>query len=302
MPDFLMAGIVDAVLAPEKLADTQKQLQKYRERLRNKNPQEITALYEQEKKKAEEDIRKIREANLPFFEKSTAKADYEFWSKATYWTLEEAVALSFGKEPEIVNSENLKYETALFAKEYRKLKDLTQRAYTFQKLYDPVLPNIYIGWTRQHDIPFPEELEVLVAKRSGNVTDWQKEYERLNELNTKSVNTANARFAEYEATIEKLEAALQSQHEELTSLREQENDKEGDYCDHYISPYMQLMRDAVIANHIDADNPRKKESLVQWFKDNEPEGVTISDNLARAMATLIRSPEAARGGNTKWKK
>jgi hypothetical protein len=39
-----------------------------------------------------------------FFNQPTAFADFDHWSRAAHWTLEEAAALSFGRNPEVVNS------------------------------------------------------------------------------------------------------------------------------------------------------------------------------------------------------
>ncbi|VTZ52200.1 hypothetical protein MPC4_70088 [Methylocella tundrae] len=42
--------------------------------------------------------------NRRFFHHPNADADFDHWSKAAHWTLDEAVALSFGKERKVVNS------------------------------------------------------------------------------------------------------------------------------------------------------------------------------------------------------
>ena len=43
-----------------------------------------------------------------FFNQPRAAADFDYWSKMTHWTLDEAIALSFGKAPEVVNEKSLK--------------------------------------------------------------------------------------------------------------------------------------------------------------------------------------------------
>jgi hypothetical protein len=41
----------------------------------------------------------------------------------------------------------------------------------------------------------------------------------------------------------------------------------------------------------------KKENLVTWFLEQEIDGEPVSENLANAMATLIRLPSSQRGGS-----
>jgi len=42
------------------------------------------------------------------FRQSTSDADFDRWSKASHWSLDEAIALSLGRAPEIVSWGKLK--------------------------------------------------------------------------------------------------------------------------------------------------------------------------------------------------
>jgi hypothetical protein len=53
----------------------------------------------------------------------------------------------------------------------------------------------------------------------------------------------------------------------------------------YRSPYLDLLDRAIAKWGITEDNQPKKESLVDWFRDQTIEGEPISENLASAMAT-----------------
>ena len=60
-----------------------------------------------------------------------ANADIDHWSKAAHWTLDEAIALSLGKAPELVRWERLQSLTALgspFVIQYARRRDLALRA------------------------------------------------------------------------------------------------------------------------------------------------------------------------------
>ena len=73
-------------------------------------PEDLQALYEQEheKERVEQQAKADREEAQRFFNQPRAKADFEYWSKCAYWTLDEAIALSLGKAPQIVSWEKVK--------------------------------------------------------------------------------------------------------------------------------------------------------------------------------------------------
>jgi hypothetical protein len=70
----------------------------------------------------------------------------------------------------------------------------------------------------------------------------------------------------------------------------------------YRSPYMLLMERAVRELGITAERQLKSEAEVQpWFRAQTCDGWKISENLVKAMATLVRRPESAKGGNKKMR-
>lgn len=64
----------------------------------------------------------------------------------------------------------------------------------------------------------------------------------------------------------------------------------------YRSPYLDLLDRAIAEWGITENNQPKKECLLDWFREQTVEGEPISENLASAMATLIRLPASQRGG------
>ena len=62
-----------------------------------------------------------------------------------FWSLDEATALSFGREPRVVSWANIKEYTgaSAFAHEYEWLRDLIIRAERSAQLGDPVSPGFY---------------------------------------------------------------------------------------------------------------------------------------------------------------
>ena len=97
-----------------------------------------------------------------FYNQPSSNADYDHWCKATYWTLDEAIALSFGKDPEQVSWDKLKnhhsYPPSPFVEQYRKIRDLAIRAKNFNQLYDPILPSLFLAWAIRTGIEVAPEL------------------------------------------------------------------------------------------------------------------------------------------------
>ena len=64
----------------------------------------------------------------------------------------------------------------------------------------------------------------------------------------------------------------------------------------YRTPYLDLLERAIAENHVTARNQGKKELLSDWFRGQTVDDEPVSQNLADAMATLIRLPSSQRGG------
>ena len=85
-------------------------------RLKKLSNEDLQSLYiaETEKHKQERIQKLDEEEQLRFYNLWSSNADFEHWSKTAYWTLEEAVALSFGKNPDLVSWDKLKNHTKNF--------------------------------------------------------------------------------------------------------------------------------------------------------------------------------------------
>ena len=163
-----------------------KEAEAYRQQLRAMPADELEALYASEGlKQYQENIAKAEaEEAKRFFNLPHAGADVGHWSKAAYWSLEEAVALSLGKEPQYVDWNKLEKfrSVSAFVEKYRKLRDLALRARAMEQLSDPVFPPFYIAWTKRNGIEFNEGLAKAVEANAGALTDWKQNYEKLSEL------------------------------------------------------------------------------------------------------------------------
>ncbi len=243
-----------------------QEVQAYTAELQAIPPEELSNRYEKAKEETEAARKELskREAlhreKQYFFNHPNAHADLDHWSKAAYWTVDEANALALGRDPEIVTSEVMERHknSSILGIHYHKLRILLQREYPSR--YN-ISPAEFLEWVKRNEIDIPVELEESVVKRTEAKKDWKKEYEALKESMEKG-------------------AAMQAEAS-------------------YVSPYMKLMQQAITANSITPTSQGKKDSLTQWFKDQGTSELPVSDKKADMMATLIRSPESGTGGNKK---
>jgi hypothetical protein len=183
----LSSGGITVWMSAERRAQTNprlaRQISDYQEQLRQLLPDDIKALVkeEQERQKAEMKEKNEREERERFFNQPHAQADFDHWSRAAHWTLDEAVALSFGKAPERVNWEKVKpfVQVSEFAFQYQRRRDLALRARAWEQLFDPVLPGIFVAWAKRTDIPVPPELEAALTARGTQIADWKTHYDNL---------------------------------------------------------------------------------------------------------------------------
>ncbi|MEO6118558.1 MAG: hypothetical protein ABIP37_05750 [Methylotenera sp.] len=147
-------------------------IEEYQRTLRNAPSNELLSLYNEELAKQEKER---------FYNQRYAVADFVHWSKAAHWTVDEAIALSFGKEPEVVTwkkIEQLKNET-VFAKTFAKRRDLALRATRWKKFGDTMPPVIFINWAKEINIELPNALIEEVTKIGGTAINWHEQYLKL---------------------------------------------------------------------------------------------------------------------------
>ena len=160
-----------------------KQIAAYTAELRALSQDQFKELLDREieKQKAELVAKAKAEEEARFFNQAWTNADFDYWSKAAHWTLDEAIALSFGKAPEKVHWKNVEpsRQVSAFAIGYGRRRELALRAVTWKQLYDPVLPGIFLAWAKRTDLSIPPELEAAVSARGIQIADWKKLYDEL---------------------------------------------------------------------------------------------------------------------------
>jgi hypothetical protein len=151
-----------------------------------------------------------------FFDQPDAAADFDHWSKAEYWSLDEAIALILGKAPETVSWGAIAfYCYSPFVKQYARLRDLTQRA----QLVDPISPAIFLKWAEDRDLPVPTELSEKVARIWGRLIDWKKNYDELKSMCDQRTADAEDAAKRQKNLIEAQQKQIAEREAELAALR-----------------------------------------------------------------------------------
>lgn len=133
-------------------------------------------------------------------------ADFEYWSKMPYWSLEEGVALLLGKEPESIYWDIVQHHQEWpFATElslnYAKLRDLAMRAFEVQEIAEQNTPSSFIHWADSRFIDVPEELRILVEDISGIKLQMVAEMEDLLCAKDDEIVTLKKKISELEGLV-----------------------------------------------------------------------------------------------------
>lgn len=200
-----------------------KQIAQYRAYLGSLSPEDFNRLLDSERVRQEAEL--VAKAELTergrFFNQPHADADFEHWSRAAHWTLDEAVALSFGKAPELVKWEQVESLVSVspFAFQYFRRRDLARRALDRQQLTDPVFPGFFLAWAKLTDLDYPAELEAAVKARGAQVADWASLFEKLKVETEERETHWLASIREKSAAIECLRDRIGELEAELASIK-----------------------------------------------------------------------------------
>jgi hypothetical protein len=117
-------------------------------------------------------------ASTLFFNHWSTDADFSFWSKASYWTLEEGLALAFGKDPRAVSWSTIRnYPKAAFVGRYACLRELAVRAKDAYAFEEKVHPGEFIAWVQQQEVQVPPELVAALEARGVPIANLKSLYE-----------------------------------------------------------------------------------------------------------------------------
>lgn len=109
-------------------------------RTRAKEAYEADLVAAQKRIEAEEAKRVFNQAN--------AMADFEHWARISYWTIDEAVAITLGRDPRAVTWDSVKHfiQFSKFAKDFADRRVILERARGAGHLLKTNLPAFLLGW------------------------------------------------------------------------------------------------------------------------------------------------------------
>lgn len=223
-PPLVLASLSNAV-QPKDITTVGRgvrrdEVNRYRSKLQSLPSDELRTLYDNELPEASADQQ--REEERRFFNQPHAAADFDHWSKAEHWSLDEAIALIMGKAPEIVSWDKIKAYSNIspFVKQYARLRDLAERAKAWQKLFDPVLPPILLKWAADNEIAVPAELAEKVSRFKGKFVDWKKNYDELQSAYDQHIDDWKAVADKQSDLIKAKQNRIVQLEAELAALRE----------------------------------------------------------------------------------
>ncbi|MDQ0349409.1 hypothetical protein [Ancylobacter vacuolatus] len=101
-----------------------------------------------------------------FFNEPEATADFSVWMQMPMWTVNEAAALSLGKNPDILTPKSMKAirrSKSNFAQVYAFRRTAIKRAVSGGHFKDPMPRADFIRWAAEHQIALPEPLAAVAA-------------------------------------------------------------------------------------------------------------------------------------------
>lgn len=209
--------------------EQQKQARLLRSELEKMTSEEVSRLLVEEKEKSAKRLldKNEREEQLRFFNQESAKAGFDYWSKMSYWSLDECIALSLGRDPRVVNWENVKSLTKIspFAASYKNRREIICRAEFMGQLWVQTIPAIFVAWAERMQVSFPDELVVAVRKIGTQVRDWKSAHDEqekaAEEANKKLLECMECRSADmlkFKDKYEEMSARLSKQVEERNKI------------------------------------------------------------------------------------
>ena len=138
-----------------------------------------------------------------FFNQSDAQADVDYWARLSSWKVEEAVALSFGKNPKVVTFKKITQDdvkNSSLSREYVCIHDIVTRAVEDGVLDKKLKPSVFLAWAKGLKIPVPDGLIEAVNKfnkpsppesKEGSTRLKVPELQRQNEFTKVITDTVN---------------------------------------------------------------------------------------------------------------
>ncbi|NBX53263.1 MAG: hypothetical protein EBT63_06425, partial [Proteobacteria bacterium] len=187
--------------------DEATRINDYKEKLEKLSEDEFEKLYKELVKKKEairrkdEELRqeKINQREYEWFLDPKYNADFDYWLKADYWSVEECLALAFGKNPRLINfAKIINFQHSInvsskFVLKYLENFDLVERSINYFSLgtmicdkytkteNKKVKPLDFINWAKSKNIELPKGLSELTKQDENNIKEIEVKFTSLQE-------------------------------------------------------------------------------------------------------------------------
>jgi hypothetical protein len=166
----------------------------YEQELLSRPKEEINALYEDAADQGQ------------FFNAEDASADFGYWMTLDSWSLDEAIALSLGKNPNIVTWPKLKAltQSSKFARQFAARREAARRAVALKPFGDLIPREVFIKWATSRNMEIPSELNAAIEEdRNDNrrLKPNTKEARRSQDLSIDDAFATHTRDAIYKIVL-----------------------------------------------------------------------------------------------------
>lgn len=177
----------------------------FRLKLQQSSDEELQGYIDEGKALVRKLARAREESELakPFYDHTDAEVDLEHWSRVAYWTLDEAAALSLGKDPRKVDSQKLRglgRETR-FSIDYAARLQILERAHSVGQLRLHTPLTMFLLWIERTKFTMPETLIEAANVIHEPGLNWKTKYQNL-------LADRARQSAEFQTGIAKLGAEL----------------------------------------------------------------------------------------------
>lgn len=158
----------------------------YRKELESLSLDEMNArVAEQKARDRDAERLKVEQAEAArWYNRPGAMADFQHWAKMSTWTVDEAVALSLGRDPRQVTWKNVAPNISIssFAAMYSDRYSIASRALMAGQLWGRTSSGIFLAWAARMGISVPPELTEAVRALGVQIADWKSLYEEAKAL------------------------------------------------------------------------------------------------------------------------
>lgn len=125
-----------------------------------------------------ETVASQREAAHPFNAPAAhaSPKDFDYYSKAAYWTLDEGVALLLARRPKSLNGQRIDKFKDNFSKTgiaFVEIRELADRAARAGQLGTTNSPGFFLAWAERNRFAVPDGLQAAIQNHGVQVGDWK---------------------------------------------------------------------------------------------------------------------------------